>query len=199
MATTYLSRDQWSAAPPTKTLPVSNALKGVCLHWMGFHIEGDTTRLVRSIQRNHMSPPKSWWDVAYNELISQTGVVVEGRGLTVRSGAQGGTRHNKAYVALGLLIGPGQPPTDAMIEAVRERITVVRYFQPQATEIVGHKDLKATTCPGPDVDRMIRAGVFEPGATTVVPDQTLEERVTAVEMDMAAIHAEIEALNNRMA
>ena len=199
MATTYLSRDQWSAAPPTKTLPVSSALKGVCLHWMGFHIEGDTTRLVRSIQRNHMSPPKSWWDVAYNELISQTGVVVEGRGLTVRSGAQGGTRHNKAYVALGLLIGPDQPPTDAMIEAVRERISVVRYFQPQATEIVGHKDLKATTCPGPDVDRMIRAGVFEPGATTVVPDQTLEERVTAVEMDMAAIHAEIEALNNRMA
>ena len=199
MATTYLSRDQWSAAPPTKTLPVSNALKGVCLHWMGFHIEGDTTRLVRSIPRNHMSPPKSWWDVAYNELISQTGVVVEGRGLTVRSGAQGGTRHNKAYVALGLLIGPGQPPTDAMIEAVRDRISVVRYFQPQATEIVGHKDLKATTCPGPDVDRMIRAGVFEPGATTVLADQTLEERVSAVEMEMAAIYAEIESLNNRMA
>ena len=199
MATTYLSRDQWSAAPPTKTLPVSSALKGVCLHWMGFHIEGDPTRLVRSIQRNHMSPPKSWWDVAYNELVSQTGVVVEGRGLTVRSGAQGGTRHNKAYVALGLLIGPGQPPTDALIEAVKERISVVRYFQPQATEIVGHKDLKATTCPGPDVDRMIRAGVFEPGATTVVPDQTLEERVTAVEMDMAAIHTEIDALHNRMA
>ena len=199
MATTYLSRDQWSAAPPTKTLPVSNALKGVCLHWMGFHIEGDTTRLVRSIQRNHMSPPKSWWDVAYNELISQTGVVVEGRGLTVRSGAQGGTRHNKAYVALGLLIGPGQPPTDAMVQAVRERISVVRYFQPQATEIVGHKDLKATTCPGPDVDRMIRAGIFEPGATTVVANQTLEERVEAVEMEMAAIYAEIESLNSRMA
>ena len=198
MATTFLSRDQWSAAPPTKTLPVSSALKGVCLHWMGFHIEGDTTRLVRSIQRNHMSPPKSWWDVAYNELISQTGVVVEGRGLTVRSGAQGGTRHNKAYVALGLLIGPGQPPTDAMIEAVRDRISVVRYFQPQATEIVGHKDLKATTCPGPDVDRMIHAGVFEPGATTVVANQTLEERVEAVEMEMAAIYAEIESLNDRM-
>ena len=94
MATTYLSRDEWGAAPPTKTLPVSSALKGVCLHWMGFPIHDDPATIVRSIQRNHMSPPKSWWDVAYNELISQTGVVVEGRGLTVRSGAQGGTRHN---------------------------------------------------------------------------------------------------------
>ena len=198
MATTYLSRDEWGAAPPTKTLPVSSALKGVCLHWMGFPIHDDPATIVRSIQRNHMNPPKSWWDIAYNELISQTGVVVEGRGLTVRSGAQGGTRHNKAYVALGLLIGPGQEPTDAMIEAVRGRISVVRYFQPQATEIVGHKDLKATTCPGPDVYRMIRAGVFQPGATTVVANETLEERVEAVEMEVAAIYAEIESLTARM-
>ena len=45
---------------------------------------------------------------------------------------------------------------------------------------------------------MIRAGVFEPGAATVVPDQTLEERVTAVEMEVAAIYAEIESLNSQM-
>jgi hypothetical protein len=42
-------------------------------------------------------------------------------------------------------------------------------------------------------------GVFEPGATAVVADQTLEERVEAVEMEMAAIYAEIESLNSRMA
>ena len=191
MATTYLSRDQWSAAPPTKTLPVSKMLKGVCLHWMGFHIEGDTTRLVRSIQRNHMSPPKSWWDVAYNELISQTGVVVEGRGLTVRSGAQGGTRHNKAYVALGLLLGDGDEPTPEMIQAVRERIAIIRFFQPQATKIVGHSDLKPTSCPGNHVRALLRAGAFEPdGTDDPTPPPTLLERVEAIE-------AEIEKLKTR--
>ena len=34
---------------------------------------------------------------------------------------------------------------------------------------------------------------------TVVPDQTLEERVSAVEKDIAALQAEIESLNSRMA
>jgi len=46
---------------------------------------------------------------------------------------------------------------------------------------------------------MIRVGVFELGAMTVVPDQTLEERVSAVEKDIAALQAEIESLNSRMA
>jgi hypothetical protein len=186
MATTILLRDQWGAAPPTKTLPVSMTLKGVCLHWMGFPIEGDTARLVRSIQRNHMSPPKGWWDVAYNELISQTGVVVEGRGLGVRSGAQGSTRHNRDYIALGLLVGPDQTPTPQMIEAVKERIAVVRFFQPDASEIVGHLDLKPTTCPGPEVYRLMKAGAFEPGTEV---KQTIEQRVEALEAAVEAINA----------
>ena len=114
---TYLSRAQWGAAPAVKTLPVSRSLKGVCLHWMGFPIHDDPATIVASIQRAHMSPPRSWWDVAYSELVS----------------------------------------------AVRERITLVRYFQPEATAIVGHQQLKPTQCPGPDVMDLIRSGAFEPG------------------------------------
>ena len=41
-------------------------------------------------------------------------------------------------------------------------------------------------------------GVFEPGATTVVADEILEEGVEAVEMEVAAIYAEIESLNSQM-
>ena len=41
-------------------------------------------------------------------------------------------------------------------------------------------------------------GVFEPGAATVVADEILEEGVEAVEMEVAAIYAEIESLNARM-
>ena len=159
----YLSRAQWGAAPAKKTLPVSRHLKGVCLHWMGFNIHGDPATITASIQRAHMSPPRSWWDIAYNELIGLDGTVVEGRGLLHRSGAQGGTRNNKNYVALGLLLGPGQLPTDEMVAAVQQRVALVRYFQPKATAIVGHQQLKPTQCPGPEVMSLIRAGAFEPG------------------------------------
>ena len=197
---TYISRAKWGASPPVKTLPLSTKLKGVCLHWMGFHIEGDSIRLVKSIQRNHMSPPKSWWDLAYNEMIDQDGNVFEGRGLTHRSGAQGGTRNNKAYYALGLMVGPGQPPSDELVAAVRKRIKVIRTMQPSATAVVGHNELKATSCPGPDIDRMIRAGMFEPRPVDVpTPDPLpdlgpLKERVEAVEMEVDALYADIEAL-----
>ena len=160
---TYLSRAQWGAAPAKKTLPVSRSLKGVCLHWMGFNIHDDPATITSSIQRAHMSPPRSWWDIAYSEMVALDGTVVEGRGLLHRSGAQGGTRNNRDYVALGLLLGPGQRPTDEMVAAVRQRIALVRFFQPQATAIVGHQRLKPTQCPGPEVMNLIHAGAFEPG------------------------------------
>ena len=159
---TYLTRTDWGAAPAVKTLPVSRSLKGVCLHWMGFPIHTDPATITSSIQRAHMSPPRSWWDIAYSEMVALDGTVVEGRGLLHRSGAQGGTRNNRNYVALGLLLGPGQRPTDEMVAAVRERIAIVRYFQPSASAIVGHQELKPTQCPGPEVMNLIRAGAFEP-------------------------------------
>ena len=193
----YLSRSDWGAVPPVRTVPVSKRLKGVCLHYMGFPVRTeDPVRLAQSIQRNHMAEPKNWWAIAYNELIAQDGTVLEGRGMLYRAGAQGSTTHNKAYVALGLLLGDGDEPTTEMIQAVRERIAIIRFFQPQATKIVGHSDLKPTSCPGNYVRALLRAGAFEPDATDSptppAAQRTLQERVEAIE-------AEIESLNRRIA
>jgi len=157
----YITRAHWGAVRPTTSRPVSKRLKGVVLHYMGFHIGGDSTRLVASIQRNHMAAPKGWWDIAYNELIDLDGNVFEGRGFLNRTGANGSYRTNRDYVAIGLMIGDDQVPTPEMIEATRQRIAVVRAFQPKATAIIGHSDLKATSCPGPPVRALIDSGAFE--------------------------------------
>ena len=181
-----LYRSDWDAVPPVKTLPVSKRLKGVCLHYMGFPVRTeDPVRLVRSIQRNHMAPPKEWWDIAYNELIAQDGTVLEGRGLLYRSGAQGSTATNRAYIAIGLLLGDGDAPTDEMIQAVRERVAVIRFFQPQATKIVGHSDLKSTTCPGIHVRALIRQGAFEPNYTDAPAPSSLTDQVADLQLRVA--------------
>ena len=198
----YLSRSDWGAVPPVRTIPTSKRLKGVCLHYMGFPVRTeDPVRLVQSIQRNHMAEPKNWWDIAYNELIAQDGTVLEGRGLLHRCGAQGSTAHNRSYIALGLLLGDGDEPTSEMIQAVRERIAVIRFFQPQATKIVGHSDLKATSCPGNHVRVLLRVGAFEPDATDSptppAAQATLQERVEAIELGMATIYDEIRELKIR--
>ena len=198
----YISRSDWGAVPPVRTIPTSKRLKGVCLHYMGFPVRTeDPVRLVQSIQRNHMAEPKNWWDIAYNELIAQDGTVLEGRGLLHRCGAQGSTATNRAYIALGLLLGDGDEPTSEMIQAVRERIAVIRFFQPQATKIVGHSDLKATSCPGNHVRVLLRVGAFEPDATDSptppAAQATLQERVEAIELGMATIYDEIRELKIR--
>jgi len=197
---TYLTRSHWGAAPPVKTLPISKHLKGVAIHWMGFHVGDDRDPLVvvKSIQSNHMAPGKDWYDIAYNELISLEGDVIEGRGLTVRCGANGSAATNKSYIALGLLIGPGQAPTEAMVKAVRERIAIVQHFQPQANKIVGHKDLKPTDCPGPEVSRMIRAGFFDPSSGDLPDPPDIEEKIENIYTEIAAIYAELDELNQRL-
>jgi hypothetical protein len=194
----YLARSAWGAAPPVKTIPVSKHLKGVCLHWMGFPVRTeDPVRLVKSIQRGHMAEPRNWWDIAYNELVAQDGTVLEGRGLLYRSGAQGSTSHNRAYVALGLLLGDGDHPTDEMIEAVRERISVVRFFQSQATKIVGHSELKPTTCPGTHVRALIRSGAFEPDPSRTPPPPPAPPTSAPTLADLAARVTALEQLIRR--
>ena len=193
---TYLTRAHWGAEAPVQTIPASKRLKGVCLHWMGFAIHDDPLVVVKSIQRNHMGPPTNYWDVAYNEFISQQGEVIEGRGLTVKPGANGNSTLNRQYLALGLLIGPDQTPTEEMITAVRERIAVIRSFQPQADKIVGHMDLKPTTCPGPEVTRMLRAGMFEPSSGDIPAPQPpyTQTQIDAIKEEMARIYRKVEAL-----
>jgi len=189
-----LYRSDWGAVPPVKTVPVSKRLKGVCLHYMGFPVRTeDPVRLVRSIQRNHMAPPKEWWDIAYNELIAQDGTVLEGRGLLYRSGAQGSTATNRAYIAIGLLLGDGDAPTDEMIQAVRERIAVIRFFQPQATKIVGHSDLKPTTCPGIHVRALIRQGAFEPNYADTPAPSSLTDQVADLQLRVADLERRVPA------
>ena len=190
----YISRSDWGAVPPVRTVPVSKRLKGVCLHYMGFPVRTeDPVRLVRSIQRNHMAPPKEWWDIAYNELIAQDGTVLEGRGLLYRSGAQGSTATNRAYIAIGLLLGDGDAPTDEMIQAVRERIAVIRFFQPQATKIVGHSDLKPTTCPGIHVRALIRQGAFEPNYADTPAPSSLTDQVADLQLRVADLERRVPA------
>ena len=175
----YKKREDWGASSPVKTLPVSKRLKGVCIHWMGFHIpDGDTTRVVKSIQTNHMA--RGWFDIAYNELIDQQGVVYEGRSFQNRSGAQGGNKNNKGYVAIGLLIGPGQTPTAQMIEATKARIASVQNNYTKQLKIVGHQELKPTACPGPEVMALIRAGVFEGKQKPTLPTPQWPEPTTTV-------------------
>ena len=163
---TYHTRAAWGAKAATESRPISESLRGVVIHWTGTFVVSPATT-VAAVQRYHQET-KSWWDLAYNELVDLDGDVWEGRGLMFRTGANGSLKLNKRYVALCALMGPGQLPTDAMVDAIRERIAVVRHFQPQATEVLGHLDIRPTTCPGPDLYDLVKRRAFEPDSSVTV-------------------------------
>ena len=156
-----IKRREWGAKAPKNTTPLPISVRGVALHWVGVEIKGDTTKVVRGIQRYHQET-RGYFDVAYNYLISLDGQVFEGRGWNNRSGANGSSKLNRQYGAICLLMGPGQEPTEEMIDATRNTIKHFRQIYPRATEIVGHRDINPTACPGDSVHGLIGVGSFDP-------------------------------------
>lgn len=165
---TYYTRADWGAKPPIQSRPISDSLRGVVVHWTGTLVVSPRDTVV-AVQRYHMQT-KGWWDCAYNEYVDLNGDAWEGRGLLLRTGANGTLALNKRYISICCLMGPGQLPTDAMVAGIRERIRVIRHYQPQATEVLGHLDIRPTDCPGPDVYDLVKRRAFEPGSTiTIAP------------------------------
>ena len=46
-----VKRYQWGAQPPKNTTPLTNSVRGVCIHWVGVKVTGDPEKIVRGIQR----------------------------------------------------------------------------------------------------------------------------------------------------
>ena len=89
----FITRAEWGARPgATPSSHPIHAPKGVTLHWLGNGIGAVTHdrcgRIVQSVQRWHQAG-NGWADIAYNALVCQHGYVYEGRGLGVRSAANG--------------------------------------------------------------------------------------------------------------
>ena len=162
-----ISRKQWGARKrrhhPGRLAP--GDVLGVALHWPAMsgrvHTVAGAMASLRGWQNFHMDT-HGWSDIAYQEAFDQLGNVYVLRGLKNRSAANGTTTTNGTHGALLLILGPGERPSPAMLEAVRGRIARHRELFPNSRRIVGHSDLKDTACPGRDVMRAIDAGLFEP-------------------------------------
>lgn len=122
-----------------------NAVIGIALHWpaMSKPIRGraNVEAALRNWQSFHMDV-RGWSDVAYQEAIDQDGIVYTLRGIRNRSAANGSSSLNGRYGAFLLVLGPGEEPSAAMIDATRRRIKAHRKWFPASTEIVGHGDIR---------------------------------------------------------
>ncbi|GAB3955083.1 peptidoglycan-binding protein [Streptomyces sparsus] len=174
----FVTRSEWGARSPKKrSTDIDPARGGVAVHHTGASrfAAGDHAECpsqVRGIQNYHMDD-KQWDDIAYTYLVCVHGFVYEGRGVGIRTAANGTTDSNDRFYAVCGLVGgtPGSYDTitDQLVQGFRTAIARLRSTGNAATAITGHSSFLATECPG-KLSAYLSA--MEPGSGDGPPDPT---------------------------
>ena len=104
--------------------------------------------LVKAIQRFHRNQ-RGWADIGYHYLVGRDGTIFEGRALTVQGAHAGASNNieNLGVSAIGDFSGALPPPVQLdAIEAFL--VEQQRRYAVGTDQVFGHRDFKATECPG---------------------------------------------------
>lgn len=172
---TIHSRKQWGAREPKYTNR-GNLNKASTGHWNGptVTINGKTTwdhskcaSLVRGIQNFHMDVRK-WADIAYNFVVCPHGDIYVGRGINVRNGANGTNSGNASSHAVMWLSGERNPFTNEERIGFVDCVRYISNLSSAPNSSIGHRDHKATLCPGDVRYNWIRQGMVT-GNSPITP------------------------------
>lgn len=157
----FFSRLEWKAAygsgaskPGLKPTVVIHHSKNPDIRAGVPHQE--EAEMVRAVEKNHATI-NGWSGIAYNFVVFQSGHVYEGRGWD-RVGAHAKGR-NSTSVGICLFIdGDEHTPTRAAVKAIQELIQegIATGRIAQDYQIVGHRDVWATDCPGNVVYQLLQ-------------------------------------------
>lgn len=118
---------------------------------------GSCMRYWQSTRRFHMGSSRGWADIGYSFGVCPHGAVFEGRGEGRAQAAQPGG--NTTWYSVTLMSGPGEGPTQAQVDAVRQ---LRAYLMSRGVKgaVKGHRDFYPTSCPGDVLYQMVRDGAF---------------------------------------
>jgi hypothetical protein len=170
----FVSRREWGARPPRSRSSLSSP-RGVTIHWegprMGPFPHSSCASKVRGIQNFHMDS-RRWSDVAYTAIVCPHGYVYECRGVGVRTAANGTSAGNASWYAVCALAGRGDPATPELLRGLSDAIEWLRRSG-AGNAVNGHRDHKATECPG---DRLYQwARTYVPPLPPASPIPDIEE------------------------
>ena len=185
----FVTRAEWAA----RTADVNDYPGGFGWRGVAMHYEGESSLAIdhsrcaarmRSVQNFHMDV-RGWGDIAYNLAVCLHGYVFEGRGKDVRSASQGTTETNHDYYGILCFLGAASwapyayRPTADMVEGIKDAIAYLRRYG-AGSEIIGHRDVRSTSCPGEPLYSMVQDGSLDPGSSSggtthiVQPGETLK-------------------------
>jgi hypothetical protein len=183
-----IPRSDWAHRTPRTLSRSINPSHGVVGHHGGDARLWPYTRdraftLVRGWQNFHMDS-RGWSDLAYNAVVDLYGRVFVARGPGVRSAANGTDLENGRRYAICFLMGGDDPLTD---EAKFGFLAARQFLRSQDLRtghiIVGHQNVRATSCPGTSRQQWINAGAPAPKVVTQAPPSTAPIDTHTVEDD----------------
>jgi hypothetical protein len=146
-----------------------SAQKGTAVHYSGSNADElsdhkNCAGRVKGIQTFHMDG-RGWSDIAYSYLVCKHGYTFEGRGVGIRTAANGTNSGNDAYHAVCFLgddTANRDDVTDAGRRALRETVAMCNGWTAHADLVRPHSWFKPTACPGDELRRWISQGLPVP-------------------------------------
>lgn len=118
----------------------------------------------REVESIHVDG-NGWSGTGYAFMVDQAGTIFEGRGWSLQAAHCPG--YNRSGLSAYVAIGGDQEPTDAALRAVRWLYDESCRRTGRQLAKRGHRDGKATSCPGDALYAWVEAGMPEPGPVKV--------------------------------
>lgn len=163
----YVSREElgW---PPSAAPSQAVSVAGVKVHYEGTPVpvvaHSKCAGRWTAIRNSHLAnPTEGYSDVAYNWAVCNHGTIYEGRGWGKQTGANGSQALNRTHNAI-LWMGGTTGVVTPSGEAVASIKELIRYLRSKGagTDILGHRDGYATSCPGDAMYSLVKSGKLEP-------------------------------------
>lgn len=150
-----ISRDYVGLREPKAVTPVNASyIKGLTVHYTGQDYQSiynsitDVFDKLKSIQKFHMDT-RGWSDIGYSFAVSNfSSEVIELRGFDVYSAHSGNTQINKTFASVVWLGGLQDQPNELAKSAIERLHRIMEEKYNRKIMVTGHKDHKATQCPG---------------------------------------------------
>lgn len=145
--------------PKSVSYNIDPSQDGVCIHYGGpaqrLNQHAECLRRWKAWQDYHMDT-HGWADLAYNGGACDHGYALAGRGLGVRSAANGTNEGNSHYYAFVWLGGDGETPTEEAIRALAWWYREAQRAGKAADDIQPHWSFRSTSCCGKPLHRRFR-------------------------------------------
>lgn len=156
----------WTVAEHTNAGPHPfNLTTAVIIHYTAASTtpesESTVAAYLRRIQRDYAA--NRGYSIGYNWCVDRHGRVWELRGDDYKCAANGNTTTNNDPAIL-CLVDAADPANEPMTAAIQDIVTHCEKQAGRSLTVKGHRDVRATSCPGDGLYGQVTAGTFRPTA-----------------------------------